>query len=328
MRRNAELLLLAALLLTIILAAASCPPLAADGTIPGTCTPGAPGCKQGLQCQSRNTTPFMPIYHILGNFTAGDGAQPAAINDVSSIIEYQGVWHIFHQFGQCGWAHAVSYDLAHWKNLRYPLIPGRPTDPDAKGCWDGSLTMDPEVNACQPIILYDSMPGLQSTRRGVLSVARPADPGDPELTHWEKDATNPVHFVNGTGPSWQPGQLWKNGDHLNFVAADQRFFSMDLETMHSWTVEPRGFGGFPSGGNGGQWFQKLPRTVDGSPAPAGSPTHIISTSGRSPGFSFALGWYHTDNESFTLGPVWNADAGSQFTSASMQQAGDRLMIVA
>ena len=31
---------------------------------------------------------------------AMNGAQPAAINDVSSIIEYKGVWHIFHQFGQ------------------------------------------------------------------------------------------------------------------------------------------------------------------------------------------------------------------------------------
>ena len=41
----------------------------------------------------------MPIFHILGNFTGGDGVQPAAINDVSSVIEYKGVWHVFHQFG-------------------------------------------------------------------------------------------------------------------------------------------------------------------------------------------------------------------------------------
>ena len=140
--------------------------------------------------------------------------------------------------------------------------------------------------------------------------------------------------MNGTGPSWQPGQVWRNAGHLNFVAAGQRFTSIDLDTMHTWTVHPRGLGGFPAGGNGGQWFQKLPRTVDGSPAPAGSPTHIISTSGRSSSpftggwFPFTLGWYHAENESFTAGPVWNADAGSQFTWASMQQAGDRTMIVA
>ena len=58
--------------------------------------------------------------------------------------------------------------------------------------------------------------------------------------------------------------------------------------------------------------------------------------GRSPGFPFVLGWYHAANESFTSGPVWNADAGSQFTWASMQLTGQqrlqqptpRMMIVA
>lgn len=104
--RSASLTALLAGLLLLTMAA-GCPPLAADGTIPGTCTPGAPGCKQGSQCQSREANPHMPIFHIVGNFTNGDGAQPAAINDVSSIIEFKGVWHIFHQFGQCGWAHAV-----------------------------------------------------------------------------------------------------------------------------------------------------------------------------------------------------------------------------
>ena len=106
--------------------------------------------------------------------------------------------------GQCGWAHAVSHDLAHWKNLRYPLIPGsKPTDPDAKGCWDGSLTLSPSVNGGRPLILYGT-PGNQ------YNVARPADLDDAELTYWTKDAANPVAFVNGTGPSWQPGQVWRN----------------------------------------------------------------------------------------------------------------------
>jgi hypothetical protein len=275
-------------------------------------------------CYALLRTAATPRFHILGNFTGGDGAQPAAINDVSSIIEYKGVWHIFHQFGQCGWAHAVSRDLAHWKNLRYPLIPGKPTDPDAKGCWDGSLTMDAGVNGGHPVILYGT-PGNE------YNIARPADLDDAELTYWTKDATNPVSFINGSGPSWQPGQIWHSSDHLNFVAAGQRYFSEDLKTMHNWTALPRGAGGFPSGGNGGQWFQRLPMTVDGTPAPAGSPTHVISTSGRSPGFPFVLGWYHAANESFTSGQVWNADAGSQFTWASMQLTGQhppRMMIVA
>ena len=35
----------------------------------------------------------MPTFHILGNFTDGDGSQPVGVNDVSSIIQRMGVWH-------------------------------------------------------------------------------------------------------------------------------------------------------------------------------------------------------------------------------------------
>ena len=122
-----------------------CPPLGADGTSLGpktgapTCEPGSPGCKQGMQCQPREVNPFMPIFHIVGNFTDGDGTQPVAINDISSIIQFRGVTHVFHQFGQCGWAHALTYDGAHWKNARHPVVPDR--DPkhgyDSCGCYDG-----------------------------------------------------------------------------------------------------------------------------------------------------------------------------------------------
>merc|ERR1719210_451762 len=113
------------------------------GVIPGTCNPGSANCTQGPQCQDRSDNPYMPIFHILGNFTNGIGTQPTPINDASSIIRYKGVWHVFHQFGQCGWAHAVSRDLAHWKNLRYPLTPD--LNPkfryDGSGSYDGSLTV-------------------------------------------------------------------------------------------------------------------------------------------------------------------------------------------
>lgn len=55
-----------------------CPPLGGDGTSVGstgapTCDPGTPDCKQGVQCQLREANPFMPLFHILGNFTDGDG---------------------------------------------------------------------------------------------------------------------------------------------------------------------------------------------------------------------------------------------------------------
>jgi hypothetical protein len=42
----------------------------------------------------------MPTYHLLGNFTEGVGTQPIAVNDVSAVVHYRGVWHEFHQ---CVW---------------------------------------------------------------------------------------------------------------------------------------------------------------------------------------------------------------------------------
>jgi hypothetical protein len=78
----------------------ACPPITPEGTIPGTCDVGSPGCQQGPQCQSRAENAFMPTYHLLGNFTEGVGTQPIAVNDVSAVVHYRGVWHVFHQ---CVW---------------------------------------------------------------------------------------------------------------------------------------------------------------------------------------------------------------------------------
>lgn len=76
----------------------ACPPITPEGTVPGTCDVGSPGCRQGPQCQSRAENAFMPTYHLLGNFTNGVGTQPIAVNDVSAVVHYRGVWHVFHQY--------------------------------------------------------------------------------------------------------------------------------------------------------------------------------------------------------------------------------------
>jgi hypothetical protein len=99
---------------------------------------------------------------------------------------------------------------------------------DARGSYDGSLTLADGVNGGEPLILYDIVPAaepedepaeLQLRERSgdlpLLGVARPSDPSDPELTHWTKDPQNPVHFT-GAGASF-PSQVWKNGARWNFV---------------------------------------------------------------------------------------------------------------
>eukprot|EP01052_Picozoa_sp_SAG31_P032070 SAG31_NODE_3475_length_4230_cov_3.659162_2_plen_142_part_00 len=40
--------------------------------------------------QARATNPFMPLFHIVGNFTDGDGTQPIAVNDISSVVQWKG----------------------------------------------------------------------------------------------------------------------------------------------------------------------------------------------------------------------------------------------
>ena len=105
----------------------------------------------GPQCQSRREAPYMPIFHILGNYTDGPGSQPRPVNDVSGVIAFKGVLHVFHQFGQCGWAHAVSWDGgAHWKNLRHPLIPDATNVYDACGCYVRQL--QPTLDCCHTFV--------------------------------------------------------------------------------------------------------------------------------------------------------------------------------
>lgn len=292
--------------------ALGCPPIAPDGTIPGTCNPGSPGCAQAPQCQSRAANPYMPIYHIIGNFTRGTGTQPAPINDVSAVLKYRGVYHVFHQFGQCGWAHAISYDLAHWRNLRYPVTPGVNGSYDAKGCFDGSLTMAQDINQGNPVLLYQ--PIRDDPHVAGLAVARPADLTDPELTYWVKDSANPALFE---GPPAQfPSQIWKNGENFNFLYKGRRYTTTD-PSFHRWSAVNQD-DGYPLGqGDGGQWFEPLPSIVRGARSDA-TPTHLVAN-GRPAGKSFLLGRYNPVNESFTSHGVTSlTDSGHQFNWAALQ----------
>ena len=308
-----------------------CPALGADGTSVGprtnspTCDPGSAGCKQGRQCQARAVNPFLPLFHVMGNLTDGDGTQPVGVNDVSSIVQWKGVLHIFHQFGQCGWAHALTYDGAHFKNARHALTPD--LDPkhvyDQCGCWDGSLTLADGVNDGAPVILYAPQPsvpsGIASTSgdRPMMAVARPSDLSDPELRHWTKDPLNPV-----AGALSDLGQIHANGDRWDGLGGGAMFSSNDSR-LHTWYRQTAAQG-FPRGGAGGQWFQRLPRTGDGRPPPPGSPTHLISTGG---GQVYSAGWYEPANETWrTASDNLLLDSGqlngrASYTWATLQCSG-------
>lgn len=235
---------------------------------------------------------------------------------------------VFHQFGQCGWAHSLSYDGVHWKNVRHALTPD--SDPkhvyDQCGCWDGSLTLAPGVNDGSPVILYapqTSVPSgrstsdLTSSDPPIMAVARASDPSDPELQRWTKDPQNPV-----VGSLSDMGQIWGNGNRWDGLSGGQMYSSND-STLHSWYKQTTARG-FPRGGSGGQWFQELPPTIGGNPLPQTAPTHLISTGN---GQVYSAGWYEPGNETWkTAAENLLLDSGQQngrnaYTWATLQCSG-------
>ena len=71
-------------------------------------------------------------------------------------------------------------------------------------------------------------------------------------------------------------------------------FSSNVSSLHTFYPQKLAKG-WPRGGSGGQWFVELPRTVDGTPPPAGSPTHLISTGN---GQVYSAGIYDPATETF------------------------------
>jgi len=107
---------------------------------------------------------------------------------------------------------------------------------------------------------------------------------------WTRVENNPVVFEGAAGAF--PGQVWKNGDHWNFIMQGNRYQSNDSK-FHTWT----NMGTFNGQGeHGGQWWLPFPRQVDGKPAPSGTtPNYIINNGG---GDSYMWGTYHPNNETF------------------------------
>lgn len=80
--------------------------------------------------------PFRPAFH----FTP----EKNWMNDPNGMVFYKGEYHLFYQFnpfgdqwGQVGWAHAVSTDLIHWKHLPLALAAA-----DGVMIFSGSVVVD------------------------------------------------------------------------------------------------------------------------------------------------------------------------------------------
>lgn len=150
----------------------------------------------------------------------------AWLNDPNGPLFWKGRYHLFYQYspivsntGPKYWAHAVSTDLVHWKNLGIALAP-TPGGPDKNGCWSGSAVVANGV----PTLVYTGGTWSAETERaerekGLVPerqmVAVAADPNDVNLMKWTKIPENPVL---ATPPAemkvvgWRDPSLWKEGD--------------------------------------------------------------------------------------------------------------------
>jgi len=156
--------------------------------------------------------------------------------------------------------------------------------------WDGSISLLTAADG-GPAILYDAQDGKQEGLGDspILGVARLVDPADRYLQLWARAPNNPVNFT-GT-PIAFPSQIWRNGDHFNFVGQGMRFASTD-PTLHAWT----NMGEFVDRGeHSGQWWAPTPNQADGSPPPPGTPNHVVNVNG---GADYLFGQYFPGNESF------------------------------
>ena len=291
-------------------------------------------------CQPRAAHPFLPIYHIIGNVSsAPDGRVTSVedINDVSSVVEHKGVYHVFHQCCQNHWDHVVSRDLFHWTRLPPPIVPNmnptgvpHPDWYDRHGSWDGSLSVPRTWNGLtEPVIVMTAVEGAKPHSPPPppytvgMAVVRPTNASDPFLLNWTKDANNPIQFLTGklTTPYDTPGQVWKNGDNYSFLILGQRYTTTD-PAFHTWGLAPGPkFANF--GEQGGQWFSPLANLADGSPPPQDAPGWMMNVGG---GNVYALGAYHRQNETWTtLNAAAVIDHGPDAAWMAGQFAGERFM---
>ncbi len=146
------------------------------------------------------------------------------MNEPNAPMQFNGRYHIFYQHNQHGpywhnmsWGHAVSDDLAHWRDLPVALVPeANSVAPD--GVWSGSASRDGDGN---PLLFFtagdDSVSPNQRT-----GLARSASwPGDLDLERWTMDAA-PVTVQSagldvGAGRKVRMGDfrdpyVWREGD--------------------------------------------------------------------------------------------------------------------
>ena len=169
--------------------------------------------------------PYRPRYHF--------SSPENYMNDPNGLCQWRGRYHMFYQFKPAGsdrvhWGHAVSDDLARWRDMPVALYPDIERD-----CFSGQALVERD----RAIAIYH---GTQSGN----SIATAADP---LLLNWTKHPNNPV--IPGTNQDENAAYrvfdpcIWKGEDGLYYslsgtykdgergvdaVGVDHLFASKDL----------------------------------------------------------------------------------------------------
>ena len=135
------------------------------------------------------------------------------LNDPNGPIQWQGAYHLFYQcnpraprWGDIHWGHAVSTDLAHWRELPLALAP-TPGGTDEGGCWSGCAV----DNGGVPTLLYT---GVRREGDG-WQQAQCLAAGSADLRTWRKRETPVIAMPpEGVDPDvFRDPCVWREGDH-------------------------------------------------------------------------------------------------------------------
>lgn len=160
--------------------------------------------------------PRRPQFHLL----------PARnwMNDPNGPIYYNGQYHMFFQYnpesavwGNMSWAHAVSSDMVHWRNLPVAFTM-TPNGPDAAGCFSGSAIAVKEGGRNRVYVIYTGVvhdKQYETIRNEALRETQCiAWSDDPMLLHWKKAAKPilpaPPDGLQVTG--FRDPSIWREGD--------------------------------------------------------------------------------------------------------------------
>ncbi len=152
--------------------------------------------------QRQDADPQTPVYH----FSCPNGV----LNDPNGLCFWQGRWHMFYQTRppeetRWHWAHAVSTDLVHWRDLPYALYP----NPEEQ-CYSGATLVEKD----RVIAIYHGR-----NLGTMIAVSH-----DPLLLNWEKLGGGTVipidkdgkqhHFLSHEDLPYRIYDpcLWKQGD--------------------------------------------------------------------------------------------------------------------